>query len=168
MDYIWTTVKRSTDRKSNDRLLLLHQTGQPFPGFLNLEQVEKAAVLLCPAVRTPDPGKAALRIAAVEIALDDILDDRPEISIVPLEPALIFRDEPLKMMKKHPIENGAFRMTRAIYSRHGGRKASRNGPTSPMKPYLPEKKRKPGSNGQFWARERQQVLMLGLEYGTQS
>ena len=35
------------------------------------------------AARTPDPGKAALRIAAVEIALDDILDDRPEISLVP-------------------------------------------------------------------------------------
>jgi hypothetical protein len=42
-------------------------------------------------------------------------------------------------MKKHPVEGGPLRMSRAIDSRHSRRKASRNGPTSPMKPDLPEK-----------------------------
>ena len=45
---------------------------------------------LLPTVGTPDAGKAAHRIAAVEIALDNILDDRPEISILLLETILIF------------------------------------------------------------------------------
>ena len=44
-----------------------------------------------------------------------VLDDRPEIPIVPLEPALVFRDEPLEMMK-HPVENDPLRMTGAIDS----------------------------------------------------
>ena len=30
------------------------------------------------AVRTADSGEAGARVAAVEIALDDLLDDRPE------------------------------------------------------------------------------------------
>jgi len=81
-----------------------------------------------PAAWAPDPGKAALRIAAVEIALDDLFDDRPEETIVPLEPALVFRDEPLEMMTKHPVENGPFRMTRTVDSRHIGNEASRNAP----------------------------------------
>jgi hypothetical protein len=57
-----------------------------------------------------------------------ILDDRPEITIVPLEPALVFGDEPLEMMEKHSVENGAFRMTRAVDSRHIGNEVSRNAP----------------------------------------
>jgi hypothetical protein len=81
-----------------------------------------------PAAWTPDPGEAAAGIAAVKIFFDDILDDRPEITIVPLEPALVFGDEPLEMMEKHPVENGTFRMTRAIDSRHIGDEVSRNAP----------------------------------------
>jgi len=81
-----------------------------------------------PAAWTPDPGKSTAGIAAVKIFFDDILDDRPEITIVPLEPALVFRDEPLEMMKKHPVENGAFRMARAVDSRHIGDEVSRNAP----------------------------------------
>jgi hypothetical protein len=61
-------------------------------------------------------------------------DDRPEISIVPLEPALIFRHEPLEIMKKHPIENDAFRMTRAVDSRHIGNEVSRNAPGAGLEP----------------------------------
>jgi len=57
-----------------------------------------------------------------------ILDDRPEITIVPLEPALVFGGEPLEMMEKHPVENGAFRMTRTVDSRHIGNEVSRNAP----------------------------------------
>jgi hypothetical protein len=46
-----------------------------------------------------------------------LLDDRTEIAVRFLE-TLVFRDEALKMMEKHPVENRAFRMTRAVDSRH--------------------------------------------------
>jgi len=81
-----------------------------------------------PAARTPDPGKPAAGVAAVEVALDDILDDRTEVAIFALKTPLIFRDKPLEMMKKHPVENGAFRMTRTVDSRHIGDEESRIGP----------------------------------------
>jgi hypothetical protein len=61
------------------------------------------------------------------MAYGHILYDRPEITIVPLGPALAFRDEPLEMMK-HPIENCAFRMTRTVDSRLIGNEVSRNAP----------------------------------------
>jgi hypothetical protein len=51
-----------------------------------------------------------------------LLDDRPEKAVFPLEPALVFRDEPLEMMEKYPVEKSAFRMTGAIDSRHIGTK----------------------------------------------
>jgi hypothetical protein len=73
-----------------------------------------------PTARTADPGEPAAWIAAVEVFFDDILDDRPEIPIFPLKSALVFRDELLEMMKKHPVEDGPLRMTRAIDSRHIG------------------------------------------------
>jgi hypothetical protein len=81
-----------------------------------------------PAAWAPDPGKAAAGIAAIQILLDNVFNDRPEITVFPLEPGLIFRDEPLEMMKKHSVENGAFRMTRAVDSRHIGNEVSRNAP----------------------------------------
>jgi hypothetical protein len=84
--------------------------------------------MFCPAARAPDPSKSAAGVAAVEIALDDILDDRPEEAVFPLKTPLIFRDEPLEMMEKYPVENSAFRMTRAINSRHVGNEESRNAP----------------------------------------
>ena len=37
-------------------------------------------------------------------------------------------------MKKHPIENGAFRMTRTIDSRHIGNEESRNAPGTGLEP----------------------------------
>ena len=42
------------------------------------------------AVRAADPGEARARVAAVEVALDDLLDDRPEIPVLLLETALVF------------------------------------------------------------------------------
>jgi len=51
-----------------------------------------------PAARAPDPGESAAGIGAVKIFFDDVLDDRSEITIVPLEPALVFRDEPFDML----------------------------------------------------------------------
>jgi len=80
---------------------------------------EEGQELFRMTVRAADPGESALRIAAVEIALDDLLDNGPEIAVGPPE-----------MMEKHPVEDGPLRMSRTIHSRHGGRKASRNGPTS--------------------------------------
>jgi hypothetical protein len=85
---------------------------------------------LLPTVGTPDAGKPAARIAAVEIALDHLLDDRPEKTVLPLETTLIFSQEPVEMMEKHPVEDGPLRMSGTIDSRHSRRIASRNGPTS--------------------------------------
>jgi hypothetical protein len=42
------------------------------------------------AVRTADPGKARAGVAAVEVAVDDFTDDRPEIPAFPLEAPLVF------------------------------------------------------------------------------
>ena len=80
------------------------------------------------AVRTPDPGKARVGIAAVEVALDHLFDDRPEIPVLLLEASLILGQEPLEMMEKHPIEDRALRMTKAIDSRHIGKADSRSMP----------------------------------------
>ena len=51
-----------------------------------------------PAARTADADKPAARITAVQIALDDVLNDGSEITIFPLESALVFRDEPFDML----------------------------------------------------------------------
>lgn len=40
------------------------------------------------AVRTADPGKARAGVAAVEVTLDDLFDDRPKIPVLLLEAAL--------------------------------------------------------------------------------
>jgi hypothetical protein len=69
-------------------------------------------------VRATDPGKARARVSAIEVALDNFLDDRSEIPIFLLEPALVLRQEALKIMEQHPVENRALRMARAIDSRH--------------------------------------------------
>jgi hypothetical protein len=86
-------------------------------------------------------GEPGTRIAAVKILLHDVLDDRPEIAVGLLETLLVFRDEALEMMEKHLVKDGPLRMTRAIDSRNGGRKASRNGPSSRMGPPPPGKRR---------------------------
>jgi hypothetical protein len=81
-----------------------------------------------PAARAADPGEPAAGIATVKVLLDHLFDDRTEIPVFTLETLFIFRDEPLEMMKKHPIEDGAFRMTRTVDSRHIQDRRSRNGP----------------------------------------
>ena len=80
------------------------------------------------AVRTADAGKAAARVAAVEVALHDFLDNRPEEAVLLLKTALVFRQKPIEVMKEHPIQDGALGMSRAIESGHIERMASRNGP----------------------------------------
>jgi len=120
------------------------------------------------AVGTPDAGESAFRVAAIKIALDHRLDDRPKKTVRPLEAALIFRQEALEIMKKHPVEDRALRMPGTIDSRHGGRKASRTGPTSPMNPDLPENKRMTTSNGQFWPGKREPAWTLDPKNGNGS
>lgn len=98
---------------------------------------------LFPTVRTPDPGKPAARVAAVQALLHNLLDDRPEITVLPLEATLILGQEAVEVMEQDPIKDGPLGMPRTIDSRHGGRKASRNGPTSWIGPRLPEKQEEP-------------------------
>jgi len=83
---------------------------------------------LFPTVRTPDAGKAAHGIAAVQILLDDILDYRTEIAMLLLETILIFSKEPLKIIKKYSIEYCVFRMTLAVDPWHNREDDSQNGP----------------------------------------
>jgi hypothetical protein len=83
---------------------------------------------LLTTVRTPDPGEPAARVAAVEVAVDDFLDDRPEKTIFLLEAALILGQKPVEVMEKHPVEDSAFRMTGTIDSCHIRSSKSRNGP----------------------------------------
>jgi len=83
---------------------------------------------LLPTVGTADAGKPAARVAAVQIALYDFLDDRPEEAVLLLETALVFGEELVEMMKKHPVEDGAFRMSGTVDSCHGQDKNPTNGP----------------------------------------
>jgi len=46
--------------------------------------------MLSAAIRTADLGKPRTGVAAVDIALHDLLDDRPEIAVLPLETVFIF------------------------------------------------------------------------------
>jgi hypothetical protein len=69
---------------------------------------------LFPTVRASDSGKSAHWIAAVEILLDNILDDWTEISIFLLETILIFSEKLLEIVKKNTIKNSEFRMTLAV------------------------------------------------------
>ena len=93
-----------------------------------------------PAAWAPDAGEPAAGIAAVEVALHRLLDDRPEKSVLLLKATLIHSQEPVEMMEKHPVENGPLRISGTIESRHSGREASRNGPTSQIEPRLPGKR----------------------------
>jgi hypothetical protein len=79
-------------------------------------------------VGTPDTGKPAHRIAAVQILLDNILDYRTEIPILLLEQIVIFSKKPLEIIKKYPIKNSVFRMTLPVDPCHGSRDVSRNRP----------------------------------------
>jgi hypothetical protein len=93
-------------------------------------------------VRTADAGEPAARVARVEIALDHFLDSRPEEAVLLLEAGPVLREEPVEIMKKHAVEDGALGMPRAIDSGPDGRVASRNGPSSGSWPDAPEKTRK--------------------------
>ena len=55
---------------------------------------------LLPAIGTADARKSAAGIAAVEIALDHFLDDRPEESVFLLEAMLILHEKAVEVMKR--------------------------------------------------------------------
>jgi len=98
---------------------------------------------------TPDAGKPTHRIAAVEIALDHLLDYRTEISVLLFKTILIFYKKPLEIMKKHPVEDDALRMSKTIDPCHGRSHRSRNGSTSWIRLPPPEKAiRAPAQKGE--------------------
>jgi len=76
---------------------------------------------LLTTVRTPDAGKPAVRVAAVEVALDHILDEGPEKAVLFLEAGLILGQELVKVMEEHPVEHGAFGMSGTVNSCHSRR-----------------------------------------------
>jgi len=91
-------------------------------------------------VRIADAGKSAARIAAVQGALDNVLCDGPEETILQLETGLILSQEPVKTMEQHPVKDGALRIPGTIDSRHCGGNVPRSGPTSATRPDLAEMK----------------------------
>jgi len=88
----------------------------------------EAQELLFPTVRTPDASETTHRVAAVQIPLHHLLDNRTKIAILSLKTVLILQEKSIKVMKKHSIENTTFRMTLVINPCHGSRDDSRNGP----------------------------------------
>jgi hypothetical protein len=74
---------------------------------------------IIPAVRAPDTGKATHRIAAVQILLDNILDNRTEVPVLLLETRLIFPKEPFEIIKEHPVKHRMFWMMLAVDPCHG-------------------------------------------------
>lgn len=67
-------------------------------------------IYYCGPALGADAGKPATRIAAVQIALDDFLDDRAEEAVLLLEAALILGQETLEIMEQHPIKGGPLGM----------------------------------------------------------
>jgi len=73
-------------------------------------------------------GESAARIGAVQVALHDLINDRPEEAVLSLETALILREEAVEVMKRHPVEGSPLRMSGAVGSGHSGTLDSRDGP----------------------------------------
>jgi hypothetical protein len=63
---------------------------------------------LFPAVGTPDAGKPAHRIAAVEILLYHLLDYRTEVPVLLLETILIFPEEPFSSIPSELVRITSF------------------------------------------------------------
>jgi hypothetical protein len=75
-----------------------------------------------------NPGKSTLRIAAVQVLLNDFLNNRKKIAVLSLKSIFILQEKTIEVMKKHSIENSTFRMTLMIDLCHGSRDDSRNRP----------------------------------------
>jgi hypothetical protein len=81
-----------------------------------------------PAVRTSDPRKSTLGIAAVQVLLYHFLDNWTQVTKVSFKPVFIFKKKWLKIMEKYAVKNGAFRMMLAVDPAHGRDSYSRNMP----------------------------------------
>ena len=51
-----------------------------------------------------------------------------ETAVLSLKPDLVFSEKLLEVMKKHPVEDGALRMSKTINPCHGSRDDSKNWP----------------------------------------
>jgi len=80
------------------------------------------------AVRTPDAGKPAAGVAAVQIALNDLFDDGTEEAVLLLEAALLLREKAVEIVEKHSIEDRPLGMSVTIDSGHIQSYSSRNAP----------------------------------------
>ena len=79
---------------------------------------------LFPTIRTPDAGKSAHRLTAVQMLFYHLLDHRTEIAVLLLKPALILPEKSLKIVEEYTIEDSALWVTLAIDPCHGGQKDS--------------------------------------------
>jgi hypothetical protein len=57
-------------------------------------------------------------VTGVEVAVDEVKDDRLEIPVFPLGAPLVFDKEPHEITEQHAVENRVIRMARKINSRH--------------------------------------------------
>jgi hypothetical protein len=100
-------------------------------------------------VRPSNAGIPPMRIAVIQIELYDFFDGLPEEASLLLIAALKLRQELIEMMEQYQIEDSPLRISSAIDSRRGGRKASKNGPKPWIGSDLPRKNGKmPGPEGQ--------------------
>jgi len=90
-----------------------------------------------PTVGTADAGKSATGVTAVEIALDHLLDDGPEETVLLLETSLILGQELVKIMEHHPVEHGTFRMSGTIDSCHSREEYPGNRPEECTRSFSP-------------------------------
>ena len=106
--------------KETQRIHFIHLADHLGPAFGMKGGTESAAATgevkepLLTTVRTPDAGKPAAGVAAVEVLLYNILDDWPKEAVLPLETILIFPEESLEIVKKHSVKHRVFRMTPAV------------------------------------------------------
>jgi hypothetical protein len=92
---------------------VLFHSRQPLPGVLELglagvgvlPEVEEFHMSFLPLARTSDVGEYIARIAAVEITLSQLYDNRPEEAVLFLESALAFRDKSLEINEKPSINS---------------------------------------------------------------
>ncbi len=83
--------------------------------------------------------KAAHLIAAVEILVNNILHHGMQEAVLPPNPALEFLEKLPKIMKNHPVEDGALRMSEKLDPCHSRSHRSKNGVTSWLLSPSPEK-----------------------------
>jgi hypothetical protein len=125
-DHPFTTIFARIGAANNSPLSFL--SGQQFVLSLRSIRICFSALHGLPHIQLEIPAALYKKMIFPILARSQEQQNCPEITIVPIEPALVSRDEPLEMMEKHPAERGAFRMTRTIDSRYIGNERSRNRP----------------------------------------